>query len=90
MSWASKLFNKTNNKSSRSEGDYSVVEDIYRNSAGYNSAAASNEELIAVITAAIRAFTGGRNESGLVVRSFKRIRSGAPDWNAASLREQLS
>ncbi len=91
MSWTSRLFNKAkNNDDIRNDNNLSVVEDIYRTTPGKKSVAAGDQELIAVITAAIQAFTNSGSENRLVVRSFKRIHTSASVWNAASLREQMA
>ena len=91
MSWTSRLFNKAkNNADICNNGNPSVIEDIYRATPGKNSVDADDRELIAVITAALQAFTNSGSEPRLVVKSFRRIQTSIPAWNAASLREQLS
>ena len=51
----------------------------------------SEEELIAVITAAIQASLGVRDDGKhIVVKSFRRLPSNSPIWNSTGRIEQLS
>ena len=57
------------------------------------SADSDDDEIIAVITAAIQAAmakAGISPECKIVVRSFKRVVSDAPAWNAAGRKELLN
>lgn len=51
--------------------------------------AQNDEEIIAVITAAIAAAMG-TSSSGLVIRSYRKISSNAPVWNIQGRNEALS
>lgn len=46
------------------------------------------EELIAVLTAAIAASLG-TNTKGLKIKSYKRISNNAPAWNRAGIRDTM-
>lgn len=50
----------------------------------------SDEELIAVLTAAVQASMGYRSESNIIVKSFRRIPQNSPVWNFNSRMEQLA
>lgn len=49
----------------------------------------ADAELIAVIAAAVAA-TLGTDESGFVVRSYRRLKNSKPSWNRAGRFEQLN
>lgn len=49
----------------------------------------NDSELIAVLTAAVNAFTSGSPDSKFIVRSYRRIQQSSPIWNTISRKEQI-
>jgi len=50
----------------------------------------SDEDLIAVLTAAVLAAMGNGSQTNIVVKSFRRIPQAAPVWNTAGRNEYIS
>lgn len=50
----------------------------------------SDDELIAVLTAALYSYCGAETASRLKIRNYRRIPLASPVWNASGRKEQLA
>lgn len=49
-----------------------------------------DDELVAIITAAIQANLGSRTDTKIMIKSFKRVPQNSPVWNVTGRGEQLA
>ena len=82
--------NNTRNVKEIDNNEASVLEidEDEKIDAPYNNL--SNDELVAVLTAAIQASMRSRPECNIRVKSFRRIPQSSPVWNVTGRNEQLA
>lgn len=66
-----------------------AASDLVTETTATAAATESEEELVAILTAAVMASLGTPTRDTLRITSFRRVEVRRPEWNLAGLREQM-